>query len=241
MAGQLNEPAMHKLSDLLYRNTANFVSLLGVLPLCLLFGEGGYQYLLPLMIYSNVMDDLDGILAGKLNIRSQFGAHLDNVCDAIGHSLFAMLVGMHFGGICLIASLVGTMAIVLRSVARLDPEKAGGGSPTNELIRHLLFVLVLSESFQFYAAPYLIAAFVLNAFSMLMPFKMPYLIRSLTKSATTIGLVNVALLTAWLVPDTAPFIAASFLATYLYSFGVALWQGNREASPPTVLPHAGSV
>lgn len=223
---------MHKFSDFVYRNLANVVSLLGVLPLCLLFREGGYQYLLPLVIYSNVMDDLDGILAGKLNIRSQFGAHLDNVCDAIGHSIFVMVIGMHFGGFCLAASLVGAMAIVLRSVARLNPELAGGGSPTNELIRHLLFALILAAYFGFNPAPYLIAAFLLNAVSMLMPFKMPYLIRTMTKSATAIGLVNVALLMAWFVPLTAPAIAAGFVVTYLYSFAVAMGQGFSRASLP---------
>lgn len=227
---------MHKLADLAYRNIANVVSLLGVLPLCLLFREGGYQYLLPLVIYSNVMDDLDGILAGKLNIRSQFGAHLDNVCDAIGHSVFVMVIGMHFGGFCLAASLVGAMAIVLRSVARLDPELVGGGSPTNELIRHLLFALVLAAHFEFDAAPYLIAAFLLNAVSMLMPLKMPYLIRSMTKSATAIGFVNVALLVAWLVPLTAPAIAAAFIITYLYSFVVAMRQVGSKASLPAGSP-----
>lgn len=229
---------MHKLTDLAYRNLANVVSILGVLPLCLLFREGGYQYLLPLVIYSNVMDDLDGILAGKLKIRSQFGAHLDNVCDAIGHSMIVMVVGIHFGGFCLAASLVAAMAIVLRSVKRLDPEVDGGGSPTNELIRHLLFALVLASYFEFSATPYLIAAFLLNTVSMLMPFKMPYLIRSMTKSATAIGFVNVALLVAWLFPIIAPAIAASFVVTYLYSFAVAMaiWQAGEKTTLPTVLP-----
>jgi len=232
---------MQKLLNIIYVNLANAVSILGVLPLCLLFREGGYQHLLPLMIYSNVMDDLDGILAGKLNIRSPFGAHLDNVCDAIGHSIFVMVVGMHFGGLCLVASLVGAMAIVLRSVARLAPEQAGGGSPTNELIRHLLFVLVLAGQFGFSAAPFLIGAFLLNSVTMLVPLKMPYLIRSMTTSATAIGLVNVSLLVAWLVPVTTPAIAACFAGAYLYSFAVAIWRGSREDSTPTALPPAYSA
>jgi predicted membrane-bound spermidine synthase len=46
---------------------------------------------------------------------------------------------------------------------------------------------------------------------------MPYLIRALTKSATAIGFVNVALLVAWLVPIAAPAIAFCFFATHLYS------------------------
>jgi len=209
---------MHKLSDFLYKNLANAVSILGVLPLCILFREGGYQYLIPLMIYSNVMDDLDGILAGKLNIRSEFGAMMDNVCDAIAHSVFVMVVGMHFGGVCAAASLFGAAAIVWRSVSRLVPGKAAGtGSATNELIRHVLFVLLLAPIFQFNAAPYLIATFLFHTVSMLLPYKLPYLIRGLTKSALAIGLVNVALLVAWLVPTATSVIAAIFIITYLGS------------------------
>ncbi len=52
----------------IYKNLANAVSILGVLPLCLLFVADGYRYLIPLIVYNNIMDDLDGILAAKLNI-----------------------------------------------------------------------------------------------------------------------------------------------------------------------------
>ena len=209
---------MDRIGHSIYANQANIVSILGVLPLCLLFQEGGYQYLIPLMIYGNVMDDFDGILAAKLNIRSEFGALLDNVCDAIGHSVLVMLVGMHFGGVCAVASLVGVAAIILRSVARLAPGQVSGtGSPTNELIRHTLFILLLAETFAFSAAPYLTVAILLNTTTMLLPYKLPYLIRSMTKSARAISLVNIALLVAWLVPRTTPYIATAFISTYLFS------------------------
>jgi phosphatidylglycerophosphate synthase len=82
------------LGTIAYGNLANAVSILGVLPLCLLFLNDGFQYLIPLIVYNNFMDDLDGVLAGKLNIRSEFGAILDNVCDAFSHTLFVMLVVM---------------------------------------------------------------------------------------------------------------------------------------------------
>jgi len=209
---------MNRLGHLIYVNLANATSILGVLPLCLLFQEGGYQYLTPLMIYGNVMDDLDGILAAKLNIRSEFGALLDNVCDAIGHSVIVMSIGMHFGGICAAASLFGVSAIVLRSVARLNPGSlAGAGSPTNELIRHVFFIVLLAEIFGFGAVPYLTVAILLNTMTMLLPYKLPYLIRSMTKSARAISLVNVALVVAWLAPRTTPYIAIAFFSTYLYS------------------------
>jgi phosphatidylserine synthase len=213
-----DDTSMNSLCHLIYVNLANAVSILGVLPLCLLFQEGGYQYLIPLMIYGNVMDDLDGILAAKLNIRSKFGALLDNVCDAIGHSVLVMFIGMHFGSVCAAASLFGVAAIVLRSVTRLGPgQVTGTGSPTNELIRHALFVILLAEIFGFSPIPYLTVVILLNTMTMLLPYRLPYLIRSMTKSARAISLVNVVLVVAWLVPHTTPYIAIAFFSTYLYS------------------------
>ena len=219
--------------NLVIRNLANIVSILGVLPICILFGEHGFQYLLPLIIYNNIMDDLDGILAEKLNIRSNLGALLDNVCDAIAHTIFVMFVGMHYfqeiraeeaglpylGIICLASSLAAIIAMIVRSVIRIIPSSAKGtGSPTNELIRHVFFGLLLTQISGYNPTPYLIAVFLLHCVSMLVPFKLPYLIRTLTKSATSIGMVNVTLLVAWLLPATVPYIATAFVATYLTSF-----------------------
>jgi phosphatidylglycerophosphate synthase len=57
--------------NVLLRNVANVVSILGVLPLCILFRECGYQYLIALIVCNNIMDDLDGVLAVKLDIKSE--------------------------------------------------------------------------------------------------------------------------------------------------------------------------
>ncbi len=234
-----------------YKNLANVVSILGVLPVAILFVEDGYKYLVPLIVYNNIMDDLDGILAAKLNIKSQFGAILDNVCDAIAHTVFVMAVGMHVwtdqgdvcGGVCAAAGLVAAMALVLRVVSRLDPAAVTGtGSPTNELARHMFFILLLAQIFGFTPEPLLIAAFLFHAVSMLAPFRMPWLIRSLTKSATAIGLVNVSLVVAWLVFYAPPLIAATFvsliaaafLLSYLLSFAsAAIWwiKGMKAGAP----------
>ena len=222
---------MHKLTNLLYKNLANAVSILGVLPICLLFQEDCYRYLIPLMIYSNVMDDLDGVLAAKLNIKSEFGALLDNVCDSIAHSAFIMVVGMHFGGACVVASLIGVVAIVLRSVGRLVPSHVtGGGSPTNELVRHTLFVLLLAHIFEFYAPPYLIAAFLIHSVTMLMPYSVPYLIRSMTKSVLAISLLNLSLMVAWQFPSTTAVIASGFVISFLVSLATALVRGSTKVS-----------
>ena len=228
--------------NLVLRNLANIVSILGVLPICILFGEHGYWYLLPLIIYNNFMDDLDGILATKLNVKSDFGADLDNVCDAIAHAVFVMVVGMHFaqeaghpylGGFCLATCLLATIAMIIRVVDRINSSSAPGtGSPTNELIRHLFFVLLVSQIFGFHPMPYLIATCLLHAVSMLVPFKMPYLIRSLTKSAFAIGMVNIALLLAWLWPPAAPVVATLFGVSYLASFALGgfRWLRNTDKS-----------
>ncbi len=214
--------------NIVFRNLANVVSLLGVLPICILFLDDGYQYLIPLIVYNNIMDDLDGVLAAKLNIKSPFGALLDNVCDAIAHTVMVMVVGTHLAqeaghlyaaGFCLAGALLASVAIVVRVVTRLSPTPATGrGSPTNELIRHILFILLMERLLHFDPTPVLIVAFVLHSASMVAPFRMPYLIRSQTESAIAIGLVNVAILVAWLVPYTVPVIAASFVGSYLCSF-----------------------
>ena len=227
----MNSISLKNINHLTYRNLANVASILGVLPLCLLFGSSGDVCLIPLIIYCNVMDDLDGILAAKLKIGSEFGARLDNVCDAVSHSMILMFMGMTFGGICTTAALVAIAAVVLRSVSRLDPEATPGtGSPTNELVRHVFFILLLSEQFSFDGSPYLIVAFVLNAITMALPWKLPFMIRGMTNSAVAIGLVNVALVVAWLVPNALPIIAAAFIGSYLYSLGWALLTHSRSTS-----------
>ena len=233
------------LAKLAYNNLANGVSILGVLPLCILFLKDGSQYLIPLIVYNNIIDDLDGILAAKLNIKSEFGAILDNVCDAFSHTLFVMLVAMRYADLAgtadivtmaiVLSGLTAATALVLRVVARLAPNSATGtGSPTNELVRHLLFILLLNKIYEFNPAPIVIATFALHAVSMLAPFQMPYMIRSLAKSATAVILVNVALVVAWLLPSTLPVIAGCFVGTYLCSFlvGGLRWLQQTESDVP---------
>jgi len=202
----------------LYKNTANITSILGVLPLLLLYFDNSYRYLIPLIIFNNVMDDLDGILAAKLNIRSRFGADLDNVCDAVAHVALALAVGVQFGGIVIGVSAIAAAAIILRATSRLNPEQDSGGSPTNELMRHLLFGLLLSAVFDFDAEYLVITIFLLNTISMSVPFKMSTMIRSQAKSAWSVVLVNILLITSWLLPPTTIYIALAFLLTYLYAF-----------------------
>ena len=218
------------LRTFLSRNIPNIVSVLGVVPLAILFLEDGFRFLLPLIVYNNIMDDLDGILAAKLDLKSEFGAALDNVCDAVAHVLVVMAVGMHFGGPSALLSLVAVASILVRVVSRVTPlPKTGMGSPTNELMRHILFVLAVAQYFELDAAPFINLAFVLNAISMQVPFPLPYLIRGLTTSPAAIGLVNVALGVAWLVPASALPIAACFAGPYLYSLvtGALAWAKQR--------------
>ncbi len=213
--------ALSTRSNRIYRNLPNIVSILGVLPLCLLLLDDGFAFLCALIVFNNIMDDLDGILAKKLRLGSDFGAGLDNVCDVVAHILIVMVVGAHHGGIVLAFSLLAAVAILVRVVQRLAPSPASGtGTPTNELMRHLLLLSILQGLYGLDITAYLIVALLLNSVSMLVPFAMPHLVRSRAKSATTVLLVNVALALAWGIPATAPFVAAAFFGTYLYSFAV---------------------
>ncbi len=210
-----------------YRNLPNIVSMLGVLPLSLLLLEDGFSYLPALIVYNNFMDDLDGILARELQLSSDFGARLDNVADAVSHILVSLVVGAHYGGIVLVFSAVVAVAILIRVVQRLDPSSVyGTGTPTNELMRHLLLLVVLQNAFDLDITPYLVAVFAVNALTMLVPFS---LLRARTKSVVAILGVNVVLAAAWLTPEAAPFIAAAFFGTYLYSFGVGSVSWARTA------------
>ena len=209
----------------IYRNLPNIVSILGVLPIGLLLLPEGHLFLIPLIIYNNIMDDLDGILAARLNLRSSFGAMLDNVCDAITHTLFVLVTGMHFGGLCAVAAGWAMIGIVLRVVTRLESNPViPRGSPTNELVRHLLFVLLLAGIFEFPENAVLVSVMVIHGIAMLVPFEMPHLIRSRTRSAAAVGGVNLALLLAWLFPATTVPIAAAFGLTFVYSLGTGLVQ-----------------
>ena len=213
---------MHKrFGKIVYKNIPNIVSILGILPLALLFVDDGYQFIIPLIIFNNIMDDLDGVLATQLRLKSDFGAKLDNVCDAVAHSLFVMVIGMHYGLVCGSISLIAITAILIRVVSRLTSSD-GSGSPTNELIRHLLFTLLLSELFGFDPVLLLIIVFIINTISMLWPYPMPFMIRSRAKTVFAVGMVNVFLILAWLVPFATPIIAGCFILTYLYSFVKAL-------------------
>ena len=134
----------------IYKNCANLLSLLGVAPLFILFQEGGFQYIIPLIIYNNILDDLDGFIAKKLNIRSQYGGNLDNICDAVAHSIIVISVGIHFGGILTLFSVVAVSSIILRITNRFElGYDFEGGTQTNELMRHIMFVILISELGEF--------------------------------------------------------------------------------------------
>ena len=221
-----------------YRNLANATSILGVLPLVVLFLDDGYQYVIPLIIFNNFMDDLDGFLAAKLNIRSRFGADLDNLCDAVAHISLALAVGAHFGSLLIAASAIAAGTILVRVVTRLSPEATEEkGSQTNELMRHMLFALLLAGQFTFRPEYILIAVFLIHSVSMLAPYPMPHPIIDRAKSAVMLGLVNVALVAAWLLPIVTPVVMAAFVAAYVYSFIVG-WVGWRKTPDVKSIPYS---
>ncbi len=214
--------------NFIYRNLANLTSIFGVLPFVVLFLDDGFQYVVPLIIFNNIMDDLDGVLAAKLNIRSRFGANLDNICDAVTHVILTLVVGAHFGSLLIAASIIAAGSIILRVAARLNPKAIEGtGSPTNELMRHMLFTLLLAGQFDFSPEYILMAVFLVHSVSMLVTYPMLHPIIDRAKSAAMLGLVNVALVVAWLVPILTPVVTAAFVAAYIYSF-LSGWAGQRR-------------
>lgn len=202
----------------LYRNIPNATSILGVLPLILLFGDDGARFLVPLLIYNNIMDDLDGQLAVKLDLKSNFGGMLDNACDVVAHVIFVMVIGMSAPRALAALSVVAIVSIMLRTTSRIaQPGGSSGGTATNELMRHIILALTATTYLGWDPHVFLMAALALNAVSMLVPYPMPHLIRSRAKTATGIALVNASLAIAWLVPVTAPVLALCYWLTYLYS------------------------
>ena len=83
------------------------------------------------------MDDLDGILAVKLDIKSNLGALLDNVCDAISHTMIMMVVGRHYleaaehsylGAACMAACLLARSFATSASTAPGTPSPSANAS-----------------------------------------------------------------------------------------------------------------
>jgi phosphatidylglycerophosphate synthase len=222
---------MMSVHPLIVKNLANIVSMLGVLSVSVLYVDGGYRFVIPIIVFNNIMDDLDGILAVRLKISSAFGAGLDNVCDAVAHVALLLAVGMHQSWPWALLSLVAAVALLVRVVRRVAPDKPIGslGSPTNELMRHILFALLLASQFEFAPGALLGLIFVAHAVSLVLPYRMPGLLRSLTKSIVAVALLNVSLIVAWLVPAATPFVAAAFGLTYVYGFLAAGIQWKQEA------------
>jgi phosphatidylserine synthase len=215
-----------------YRCLPNAVSLVGVLPLCLLLTPGGQVYLPLLIVFNNAMDDLDGMLARWLRVTSRFGFRLDNVCDAAGHTLIAMAVGAQFGGWGLLAATAPSAAILVRMTSRLQAEGPNGlGSTTNELMRHLLFVLLSAQAFGVAMRGWVIAVFLIHAVALVAPIPMPHLLRSRARAPWAVGLINAALVVALLAPRWTPLIALPFVATFISSLWAGLAGGRPRPRP----------
>ena len=207
------------LGQIAFKNIANICSILGVLPFILLLQPNGFQFLPVLIIYNNVMDDLDGYLAKVLGIRSAFGAQIDNLCDGIVHILVVWTVAVHYSEITIGLALLVTVSMIIRVTTRLaDLNHAAHGSATNELMRHMLFLLVLEIYFDVQIEYYLMIVFCIHSLTLIAPFPMSKQLRALSNSFWYLCLINLSLGMALFFPVAAPFIMAAFMLTYLYSF-----------------------
>ena len=119
----------------------------------------------------------------------------------------------------MVASAIAAGSILIRIITRLNPKFAGGtGSQTNELMRHMLFALLLAGQFDISPEYILVPVFLMHSVSMVLPYQMPHFIIDRASSPTLLGFVNVALVVAWLVPLATPIISAAFIAAYVNSY-----------------------
>ncbi len=208
----------------LRKNAANMVSLAGALPLLFLYSADAIGWLPWIIVLNNIADDLDGLVAGWLNTRSKFGAHLDNVCDALVHGNVVLFMAMHFGGASLVTGMLAMAAIVIRSTSRLSATTGPAGSPTNELMRHCLLLLLVAELGWVSVETLLPALFLIHSLGMLLPAPMRGMIRSLTTQPYQVVLLNLFL--AFLVASQVPLIilvsSVIFYGTYAGSLLFAL-------------------
>jgi phosphatidylglycerophosphate synthase len=222
------KPALRVLRE----NLPNLASVLGVLPLCLVFAPGGQSLLPALLLYNNAMDDLDGLLARLLHAESAFGAALDNLCDAVAHIVLAMAVAGGRGSAALGGAALVCAAILLRMGRRLNGiAVAGHGSTTNELMRHLFLALVAERVLGQDLTPVVTALFVAHAFTLVAPFPMPYLVRTLARTPGQIALVNASLVAAWLWPPALAAAIAAYGGSYVACLAVAMPGRSRSNLP----------
>ncbi|OZG72163.1 hypothetical protein BTA51_17585 [Hahella sp. CCB-MM4] len=220
-----------------YRNTANLVSLLGIAPLMLLLLPEGLSWIPWVIVLNNIADDLDGLIAGWLNIRSQFGAHLDNVCDAVVHGGIVLALASSLDVFGMVTGFLATCSIVIRSTRRLSSDTPSGGSPTNELMRHCLLVWLLADLGWISASLALPVLFVVHSISLQFTTTMPWLIRNLIRTPVPIIALNAFLLllvaypSPWLVGASTVVIIGSYVLSF---FRVAL--SMLSPSPSRDLP-----
>ncbi|WP_020405443.1 CDP-alcohol phosphatidyltransferase family protein [Hahella ganghwensis] len=227
----MSPPSSHatnrnNLQQLGYRNTANLISLLGISPLLLLLLPEGLNWLPWVIVLNNIADDLDGLAAGWMNIRSQFGAHLDNVCDAIVHGGITLILASHLDLFGMLAGYLAACSVVIRSTRRLIPDAAPGGSPTNDLMRHSLVAWLVAEQGWAPLDIILPGVFLLHAVSMQISTPMPWLIRSLTRTPAQVIFLNICLCLLIIFPTSWPVACAAFtlFTPYLASLTKGLVQ-----------------
>lgn len=121
------------------------LTIAGLAPMFLLLSQEHRSELNWFILYYLVMDDLDGSVARALGTESHFGKHLDDTCDAVVHSIVAVIGGLELGGIAFPASIFLAIAIVTRMAIRSSGlrENTPWGEPGNEA--SVMWLLALPE------------------------------------------------------------------------------------------------
>jgi hypothetical protein len=132
-------------------------------------------------------------------------------------------VGTYFGGALTVISLIAAFSIVLRTAARIDPNSISDqGTQTNELLRHIMFILLIGEMTGLNLVPILTTIFLMNSISMLLPTRFPFMLVHYAKTPVSMMWFNISLILAYWFQPLTYLIGAAFFITYIYSFSKAL-------------------
>lgn len=194
----------------------SILSILGLVPMFLLLSYEWRGYLSWFILYYLAMDDLDGSVARALGTESRFGEHLDDTCDAVVHSVVAVLGGLVLGGMVLVASFVVATAIVIRMAARSSGIGRGvpWGEPGNEV--SILWLILHSGGTVAWLGTDLVITLLLmiHAAMMLMPFPVR-IVRTRLKRAASVASYYVLLASICLYPQVSGPVFMIYTALYL--------------------------
>jgi phosphatidylserine synthase len=207
---------------------ANVITLLGVVPAILLLDPDFRIHLTILVLIAIFADDIDGMIARGLNTTSDFGRHLDLLCDCAVHVIIVFVICQEYNLPTRIAAILASIAMIIRlalSASRQD--RKGYGITTNEYVVYLFLVRISDNYFSVDLTAAVICITALVFVSLNIRCKITTLRRVLDGG---IGLLifDAFLVLAIVVPMVAVAILLITLILHIYSLCRALAQHIRS-------------